>query len=699
MPYTIPNEADAGTTDQASPDKVDLDILTVGLSHGTGSAGSYGVGPTGVQSGCAVTAQGTPDMTVAVAAGIVRIGGRRVTVASGNVTITTAHGTNKRRDLIVVDTAGAKTAIAGTASDPTRAALPTITSGKVVLAAVTIPAADTTIGSNQITDKRVMIPEPPHEDVTWYGAVGDDSTNNATALQLAIDTAADVGAGIGRGRTVFFPHGIYRTASTIIMPTGVKLLGDGRPGSNSIYGSWISGTVNGMTIIDDPDAGASNQDGWAIEKLGFVDGGGATGITGLHVSGTDQWRVDDCVFFSNVDGSIATGISLEAGTAGNLDNNYSAIAFTEFRRVLVGVDGFVAPHMLFCDYRPGATMTSGAIAVRMKASGTDTALHAQNGRFVGCEFLVPSNGIGVHSQGSFIELTSCHFEAITSSTGTTGLKLEKVAGSNTQSGTRHNLGLCSFVKFTTAIEIGTNVTDTAIIGVQHATNTTNLTDNGTRTLYLPNTSGEIARLAVALDWPSVTAPASPASGFSRMYVDIADAILKSKDSAGIVSVYGARSRSLFIDASMLRLDAAQGVKIGTPPNAVDAVSLADGVTSGAYCNFNMPVDVITGTVKIRPQWAPGTTDGVAHTVRWQRNIKIITAADVTASGESIAWTGDSAARTVNVEVLETGGTTTITPAANDRIRLEIQRLGADGADTYVGAVQLLGIRIDYQANN
>jgi len=218
LPYTIPNEADAGTTDQAAPDKVDLDILTAGISHGVGAA-TYGVGPTGVQSGCAVTAQGSPDMTVAVAAGVVRIGGRKVTVASGNVTITTAHGTNKRRDLIVVDTAGVKTAIAGTAFDPTRAALPTITTGKVVLAAVTIPAADTTIGANQIIDKRVMIPRPPHEDVTWYGAVGDDSTDSSAAFQAAHDALDNVAPYMG-GK-IYAPIGRYRfTAGTILADVG-----------------------------------------------------------------------------------------------------------------------------------------------------------------------------------------------------------------------------------------------------------------------------------------------------------------------------------------------------------------------------------------------------------------------------------------------------------------------------------------------
>jgi hypothetical protein len=219
MPYTIPNEADAGTTDQAAPDKVDLDILTAGLSHGVSGTG-FGVGPTGVQSGCAVTAQGTPDMTVAVASGVVRIGGRRIAVTGANVTITAAHATNKRRDLVVVDTAGVLTAIAGTASDPTRAALPTITTGKVVLAAVTIPAADTTINTNQITDKRVMIDEPQAENVLWYGANGNDAADNTTAFQNAHDAIPNTAP--YQGGTIVIPPGRYRFTGAILSePTNV----------------------------------------------------------------------------------------------------------------------------------------------------------------------------------------------------------------------------------------------------------------------------------------------------------------------------------------------------------------------------------------------------------------------------------------------------------------------------------------------
>lgn len=145
--FTIPNEADAFNGVQADVDKIDLDILVSGLEG------------TGVVSGCGVTAQGTPDMTLAVAAGTISHLGVAAAVAAGNVTITTAHATNPRIDLVVVSSAGVKSVAAGTAA--AAPVMPAIPATSVVLAAVFVPAADLAIQSNQITDKRVPYLVPP----------------------------------------------------------------------------------------------------------------------------------------------------------------------------------------------------------------------------------------------------------------------------------------------------------------------------------------------------------------------------------------------------------------------------------------------------------------------------------------------------------------------------------------------------------
>lgn len=143
MAFTIPDKGEGANDVQSILFQEYFDILVAGIS-----------GSTCVKTGCAVSAQATPDMTVAVAAGTVRSNDVDFTVAAGNGTITAADAANPRLDLVVITSAGAIAVRAGTpAINPKPAAR---TSGDVALAVVYVPAADTTIESNQITDLRVV---------------------------------------------------------------------------------------------------------------------------------------------------------------------------------------------------------------------------------------------------------------------------------------------------------------------------------------------------------------------------------------------------------------------------------------------------------------------------------------------------------------------------------------------------------------
>lgn len=55
-----------------------------------------------------------------------------------------------------------------------------------------------------------------------YGAEGDGATNDASAIQAAIDAANSAGGGI-----VFFPKGTYQVGSAIVLKTGVSMWGTG----------------------------------------------------------------------------------------------------------------------------------------------------------------------------------------------------------------------------------------------------------------------------------------------------------------------------------------------------------------------------------------------------------------------------------------------------------------------------------------
>ena len=134
--------------DQAEPDSVDFDILVAPFAL------------TAVISGTAVSAQGTPDGTVAVASGIVMVNDAVQVISSGNVDILGAGGaaadaTNPRFDLVVASDSGTKLRVGGTAS--ANPVFPAIPANRVVLAAIYVPANATTITSAQIIDKRVIM--------------------------------------------------------------------------------------------------------------------------------------------------------------------------------------------------------------------------------------------------------------------------------------------------------------------------------------------------------------------------------------------------------------------------------------------------------------------------------------------------------------------------------------------------------------
>lgn len=176
MPYTIPNTADAEDPTQAQIDARDFaDIIAAGFGY------------TGVISGCAVTAQGTPDMTLAVAAGTVVVGGTAAQVTAGNVTITANASGNPRFDLVCVDSAGVKSVVAGTAA--TAPVFPN-PAGKVVLAAVRVPNGAASINNAKIVDKRVI------NALTTlnFGVTADTSLYRSGAGVLATpgDIAVDV---------------------------------------------------------------------------------------------------------------------------------------------------------------------------------------------------------------------------------------------------------------------------------------------------------------------------------------------------------------------------------------------------------------------------------------------------------------------------------------------------------------------------
>jgi hypothetical protein len=179
----------------------DLDVLLAGIG-----------GIDCVVSGCVPTAQGSPDMTVAIAAGSVRSNGITRAYAGGNATIGAADATNPRIDFVVIVAAGTLATRAGTAAAAPKP--PTRTANDVVLAAVFVPANDTTISTDQITDMRVM--QPYHDGVAkaWCSVSGDGATLRSPSYNIASKT--DTGTGdLAITLTTSFSSALWVALSTI----------------------------------------------------------------------------------------------------------------------------------------------------------------------------------------------------------------------------------------------------------------------------------------------------------------------------------------------------------------------------------------------------------------------------------------------------------------------------------------------------
>jgi hypothetical protein len=259
MALTIPNEASAGFSPQSAPDSVDFDIMAAARDG------------TGVLSGCAVTAQGAPNMTVAVAAGVAATQGREIGVVGANGTITAADVTNPRFDLVVISSAGVLTVRAGTAA--AAPVFPTPTAGDVVLASVYVTANATVINTNQITDKR-MLTRTFSADPRVYAELVEDFYGSTIVSGEAGTHGWEVSAGTTNQVVAGHP-GIYRldTSATSATVRFARLINPSLIPADTFDNTWfvrVNQTDANTTVRAGAMASAANNppaDGVFFERL------------------------------------------------------------------------------------------------------------------------------------------------------------------------------------------------------------------------------------------------------------------------------------------------------------------------------------------------------------------------------------------------------------------------------------------------
>lgn len=277
-----------------------------------------------------------------------------------------------------------------------------------------------------------------------FGAVGNGTTNDVTAIQNAINAAAALPAsggssGLGgiSGATVYFPPGVYRINSGITIPDGVKLVGNGeRATVIKYYGSG--------SAVSNPTPGTR------IGKIGIME------------------------------------MTIKDEGTGTIGLDLNSVSYSEFTSLWIdGFDTAVkinSPTSGWSVYNRFSNVTSNLCTTGYWLTGTSSNAHT----FYACRYntdTVNSGGIGwkiENSNGN--QVIACHGDMVSNTTYFAKLTASSanLTDGNVFWGNRIE-GDGSYTVY--GFDVGTNVGYTVIGGNYYTaiTQTRNLTDNGTGT--------------------------------------------------------------------------------------------------------------------------------------------------------------------------------------------------------------------------
>lgn len=211
-------------------------------------------------------------------------------------------------------------------------------------------------------------------DVRDYGAVGDDATDDLSALQAAEDAAAALAVTLGTRVGVAFPYSSYAISAPIEKKAGTDWSGPGR--LRRIDNASPTGAT--FSIVT-----ASNVDEWSIDGLGFenvplsvVESSGITTSTAagvpntcIDVRGCENWAIRNCTIEQYTYGII------------HQDSRHYVIANNTLRAIYDPAkdrDDYQADMLdatYGADYPNTTTASSGGIVVFYTDGGPSTGNH------------------------------------------------------------------------------------------------------------------------------------------------------------------------------------------------------------------------------------------------------------------------------------------------------------------------------------
>lgn len=333
MAFTIPNEADAGEAVQAALSAVHFQIIQRAIQ---------GNGVWEVGGELAVTAQGTPDNTVAVAEGVVCNKGKLYQVDAANVTITNySDGTVDEflLHVVVVTAAGALTYRAGTQA--ARPVLPALTAGDIALAVILVDSVGQAAGSldiaaGDITDMRMFV--VPNQGAIHKSSIANDYYVNSGGYAQGNTPSSSVGNSDDMAifSAVFVPFELTFDKMLIGINTLCSVEASGTPVVRlGLYRAGDNGWPDVLVIEADATIDISSTGSTGIIEVAVNSGGTVTIPPGLYYGCLATQDIVDSLtnpkFYDiAIDkGSMAMGdIGLWAGDS-TPDNNVGVTYFSE----------------------------------------------------------------------------------------------------------------------------------------------------------------------------------------------------------------------------------------------------------------------------------------------------------------------------------------------------------------------------------
>ena len=231
------------------------------------------------------------------------------------------------------------------------------------------------MGSGSVTISRKMQVVPQ-----WWGATGDGATDDAAAIQSALNNST----------SVFLPMGTYRCGSGIIVPSGVTLFGNTRNFANPSLGTQLLFDLSVATCLTVGSTPNSNQSG-SVYGLSVIRAAGTVpaGSIGVLVSGGYNINLSYLGSFRHAIAFKFLGDASGNGISAFTDHLYTGVISDSH----VVIDTWPEARFHQCRFgMNGSGDVSGNSFIRIQGGSATSAQGPNTVNFSGCHFNL-GNGV------------------------------------------------------------------------------------------------------------------------------------------------------------------------------------------------------------------------------------------------------------------------------------------------------------------